>query len=189
MTEAEQAACDTALTEVMGMYNHSMTGFEAQIWATVIDKVTPSAFQAFLQQHILTSKFAPKPADAAAALALGGADPQQAYALLERHVSKCGPYATPGITDPVLIATVHQLGGWAAVNEQMPSFKDTFALKAFKDRFESAFRLASHEVCIQGIKPKALLAIGQSQESLKIESTESTHESERPTSRFRMIQR
>lgn len=189
MTENEQAACDAALAEVMGMYNHSMTAFEGQIWATIIDKVKSSSFQAFLQQHVLTSKFAPKPSDAAAALALGGADAQQAYALLERHVSKCGPYATPEITDPVLISTVQQLGGWANVNEQMPSFKDTFALKAFKERFESAFRLASHEVCIQGIQPRPLVAIGQSQAPLQLESNDSSQSSEVAASRLRMIQR
>jgi hypothetical protein len=189
MTESEQSACDAALTEIMGMYGHSMTGFEAQIWATIIDRVKPSAFQAFLQQHVLTSKFAPKPADAAAALALGGADSQQAYALLERYVAKCGPYASPDIADPVLVATIHQLGGWATVNEQMPSFNDTFALKAFKDRFESAFRLASHEVCIQGIQPRPLLAIGQAQAPLQIESKEASPTEEAPASRFRMLQR
>jgi hypothetical protein len=153
--------CDVALTEVMSAYSHHMTVFEARVWKTIIDSAPPEAFLLFLQRHILSSKFRPTPSDAAVALGIGGSvDPTLAYAELERAVRTVGPYKVPEINDPVLRSAINQLGGWSLVNEQMPDPSQQFLIKAFRDRFDAAYRLASVEVTIHGIAPKPLAAIG-----------------------------
>ena len=159
--EHDNSECDVALTEVMSTYSHHMTVFEARVWKTIIDSVPSEAFMLFLQRHFLSSKFRPTPSDAAVALGIGGSvDPTLAYAELERAVRTVGPYKVPEINDPVLRSAINQLGGWAHVNEQMPDPSQQYLIKAFRDRFDAAYRLASVEVTIRGIAPNALMAIG-----------------------------
>lgn len=160
MNREESLLADQDLTEVMGVFGYSMTSFEAKMWATIIDAVPLSSFQAFLRQHVLTSKFAPKPSDAAGAFGLAGADADTAYAELTKAVRECGPYQQPVGLGDVLVSTVNSMGGWAAVNEQMPDVSNTYAVKAFRDRFDTSFKLAVNEVVIQGNRPPALVPIG-----------------------------
>lgn len=175
MSPEDSRACDEALAEVMAMYSgHTMTVFEASTWAAIIDGTTVDAFRRFLQRHVLTAKFAPRPSDAASALGLGGADAEQAYALLERDIRKFGPYRQPEISDPVLVSAIQQLGGWAAVNEQLPDIRESFATKAFRDRFDAAYRLAGVEVCIQGKAPQPLLSLSLSKDSAALLGVESS---------------
>ena len=142
------------------MRGHTLTMFEADVWKSIIDNTPEAHFKAFLKHHVLTSKFCPTPADAAAALGLQGGDVQVAYGQLERMVQKFGPYAVPDLSDSVLISAIHHLGGWAAVVESFPSPKETFLAKAFRERFEVAFKTAVSDVCILGRIPAPLLPIG-----------------------------
>ncbi|MEJ8837592.1 hypothetical protein [Ramlibacter sp. AN1133] len=143
-----------ALSEVMGMTRHEMTQFEAEAWKTIMCAVPPEQFKAYLQQHVFTgSGFTPKPSEAAKMLGLA-ADPDTAYASVERLVTQCGPYQQPPISDPVLVSAIQHMGGWLNVCEQWPAPTESFAVKAMRERFAACFNQAMVAVNIRGELPK-----------------------------------
>lgn len=160
MTAVTRESCEKLLGEVMSMRNHTMTSFEAEIWLAIIDGSKPEEFAAFLKLHVLSSKFAPTPADANAALRLQGGDAQVAYKELEDHIRLTGPYRAPTIDDEVLVAAIQNLGGWVAVNEQFPSSSETYLTKAYRERFDAAYKVALNQVRIQNRHPMPLVAFG-----------------------------
>lgn len=161
-SDADIDQMQSDLANVMGMLKHAVTEFEAELWLNIM-RVTPRAkFQNFLKTYLMSpqSRYgAPKPSDAAQALGFV-ADPETAYAALERAVQAYGPYQQPDLVDPVLIQAVHNLGGWARVNEIMPSAENPFDVRAFKERFVAALNSATNQVRIEGLGVEPLLALG-----------------------------
>lgn len=161
-TDADIDLMQAALSNVMGMLKHAVTEFEAELWLNIMRRTPRVKFENFLKTFLMSpqSRYgAPKPSDAAQALGFV-TDPETAYAVLERAVSQFGPYQQPQLADPVLIQAVHNLGGWARVNEVMPSQENTFEVRAFKERFVAALNSASNQVRIEGMAVEPLLAIG-----------------------------
>lgn len=154
-----QASSD-ALAELLGMYRHQVTAFEANAWKAIMCAVSEETFMAYLQSHVFGgSAFAPKPSEATRALGLI-LDPESAYAYVERLVRELGPYVEPAISDPVLVQTILYMGGWVTLNEQMPDPTNGFAVKNFRDRFDACFNQASNAVRIRGDLPsRPLLAL------------------------------
>jgi hypothetical protein len=155
--------CAAALSEVMGSYRHEMTAFEAAAWSKIIESVPQERFLAFLSHHYQVSTFRPLPADASKYLDQA-VDQEVAYAKLERLVRDLGPYVDPQIDDdPILVATVLNLGGWATVNERFPDPSQTFEVRAFKERFIANFNQALVHVRIYKQLPtQKLVPIGAS---------------------------
>jgi hypothetical protein len=147
------------LAQVMGMMNHELTELETELWQRLIDTYGDDAILRFLSEHVLRSKFAPRPAEAFELLSPGDNDSQVAFAQLVRAVKTVGPWETPAElnSNPVLMAAVQQMGGWASVNQTMPSTETPYDFAAFQKRFDAAFRLASSQVKIHGVKPERLL--------------------------------
>lgn len=161
-TPEDLDAMQAALSNVMGMLKHAVTDFEAGLWLNIMRGTPRAKFENFLTAYLMSpqSRYgAPKPSDAAQALGFV-TDPETAYALLERAVGQYGPYQQPEFKDPVLIQAVHNLGGWARVNEVMPSQENSFEVRAFKERFVAALNSATNQVRIEGLGVEPLLAIG-----------------------------
>lgn len=155
------------LSNVMGMYKHAMTEFEVRIWAGLMDNTPKESFDNFLKAYIISpqARFGPpKPNDAAAALGLA-TDPEAAYNTLESYVREYGPYQVPVAIDPVLAQAIHNLGGWARVNELMPSSENTFEVRAFRERLNGAINQAVNQIRIQNQTAATLVAIGGAQQA------------------------
>lgn len=150
-----------SLAEVAGMYRHELTEFEMSVWLRIVEAVPLEQFMGFLRNHVASSPFAPKPSDASKAFDLA-VDPDSAYVKLARMVREVGPYESPELPDdPVLVTAVLLMGGWATVNEQMPDPMNSFAVKAFRERFDACFIQAVNQVRVRGVMPsQPLLAIG-----------------------------
>ncbi len=151
-----------SLSSVMGMLKHAVTEFEAELWLNIMRTTPRVKFENFLKTYLLSPQArygAPKPNDAAQALGFT-TDPETAYAVLERAVIQYGPYQQPEFKDPVLVQAVHNMGGWARVNETLPSQENSFEVRAFKERFVAALNSATNQVRIDGQAVEPLLAIG-----------------------------
>jgi hypothetical protein len=161
-TPEEIRQMEANLINVMGMFKHPMTEFEVKIWAGLMDNTPKDAFDNFLKSYIISpqARFgAPKPNDAAAALGLA-TDPEAAYNTLEACVREYGPYQVPPALDPVLAQAIHNLGGWARVNELMPSAENTFEVRAFRERLNGAINQAVNQIRIQKQPAPTLVPIG-----------------------------
>ena len=154
-------AMEVSLSEIAAIYKHGFTKFETMLWSNIM-RITPRRkFEGFLQVYVLSPDAqygAPKPHHAAKFLGMV-LDVDSAYVQLEEAVRRFGPYQTPAISDPVLIAAVHNMGGWARVNELMPDSKSAFDVKEFKARFQGALNQAVNQVRIDGATPDPLLAL------------------------------
>mgnify|MGYP001627112823 CR=1 FL=1 len=164
-TPEDIQAMESSLIQVMGMFKHGMTEFEAKLWANLMDVTPRGRFENFLKAYILSPQArygAPKPNDAAAALGLT-LDAEAAYNQLEAAVRQYGPYQIPAsIKDPVMVQAINNLGGWVRVNEMMPSPENSFEVKSFKERFSGALTQAVNQVRIENQQVQPLAAIGMS---------------------------
>jgi hypothetical protein len=146
----------SALGEVMAARRYEMTAFEADAWLSVIEAVPQERFLAFLKHHYATSPFAPTPSDATKHLDLS-INPEVAFEDLRRLVRELGPYRTPVNVTPLLAHTIEALGGWVQVNAIMPDITNKQELRAFRERFDSAFGTSIVKVRIEGVKETPLL--------------------------------
>lgn len=186
MAEADFADQLKALGDVMSARRYEMTDFEADAWLRVIKAVPRQRFLNFLSYHFASSPFAPQVSDATKHLDLA-ANPDVSFNRLAALVASVGPYAVPQIEDPVLVATIQNLGGWATVNEQLPDPSQPLATKAYRERFNACFNAAITQVRIDGQMPsEPLRAIGHVQRpGLDVKAsapqiTNSTTHSQRP---------
>jgi hypothetical protein len=149
-----------ALQEVLSAYRYEVTDFEAGVWLNIIKAVPRDRFIAFLQHHYQTSPYAPKPADATKYLDTA-INPDMAFQRLSLAVSSIGPWTDPKISEPILLQTIHLMGGWSAVNEQMPDVSKTHEMRAFRERFNACFNTALAQIRIERIEvPEPLKGIG-----------------------------
>jgi hypothetical protein len=148
-----------ALVETFAYYKYEVTRFEADLWSRIIDEHGDEAMLAFLQTHLRTSQFAPKISDAQRLLSPGHASEDAAFLSLNAAVRQCGPYGNPRFDDPAIATAVRQLGGWAAVNEQLPAPTAVHDFEAFKRRFAAAYEVARAQHAIQGKPSHRLLGL------------------------------
>lgn len=149
-----------ALEDVMSARRYEMTTFEADAWMRIIQAVPRANFLAFLSHHYATSPYAPQPSDATKHLDLS-INPDVAFNRLAALVGSVGPYSVPQLDDPILVTAIQLLGGWSAVNEQLPDVSQTHAMRAYRERFDACFNTAITKVRIEGAKPSGgLKAIG-----------------------------
>ena len=149
-----------ALTDVMSARRYEMTTFEADAWMRVIKAVPRANFLAFMSHHYATSPYAPQPSDATKHLDLS-INPDVAFNRLAALVGSVGPYSAPQLEDPILVTAIQLLGGWSAVNEQLPDVSQSHAMRAYRERFDACFNTAITKVRIEGVRPSdGLKAIG-----------------------------
>jgi hypothetical protein len=142
------------LLEIMASRRYEMAPLEKRAWQNIIDSVSVDRFIGFLSHHMLTSSFAPTPADAAKVLDLG-INSDVALNRLESKIKEFGPYRNPLMTDAVMAWTIEYLGGWATVNAEFPAQSDHFGMKAYKERFAAAFSQAIASARIDKLVPPA----------------------------------
>lgn len=155
------------LTEVFSAYRYEATEFEAGVWINIMKAVPEARFIAFLRHHYQVSPFAPKPADATKYLDTS-INPEMSFQRLVSLVASVGPWADPKIEDPILLQTIHLMGGWSSVNEYMPDVGETRLMKAFRERFDACFNTAITHVRIDGMaSPEPLRHLGSSPETIR----------------------
>lgn len=137
------------LVEVLAYYKHQATDFEAMMWNRIIEQHGDGAVIAFLQAHVMRSQYAPKVNEALAMLQPGANNAAAAFMALTDGVARCGPYKAPAFEDPALVDAVVRMGGWAAVNEQMPSPQVRFDYEAYFKRFETAYQMACADLALR----------------------------------------
>lgn len=138
-----------ALSQTMAYYKHSMTGMEANGWVRIIGEFGDRAVMTFLEEHMQSSTFAPKFSEALKLFAPSRKNSVAAYEELSRAVRECGPYAAPRFEDPALPRAVKLMGGWLAVNEQLPAENGSFEGSAFIKRFDAMYAQACSDVLLQ----------------------------------------
>ncbi len=138
-----------ALVETFAYYKYEVTKFEAELWARIIDEYGDDAVLSFLQSHLRSSQFAPKVADAQRLLCPDKGNEEAAFLKLTQAVRRFGPYSAPRLDDPAIALAIASLGGWAAVNEQMPSPEARFDYEAFQRRFGAAYQIAVSEIAMR----------------------------------------
>lgn len=171
------------LAEVMGYYVRVMTELEVRLWMQVISEFGDQAVCNFLVNHVKTSVFAPKLADAQKALNPSGSNAVAAFEELGRVVSSIGPYLNPKFDDPAIAGAVLALGGWAKVNEQLPDPSARFDFEAYFKRFDALYQQSCASILTgHGFKgellglhnmpaPPPLLAIGSNTAATEVTKT------------------
>lgn len=142
-----------ALGEVMSAGRYEMTDFEVDLWIGIATSVPKAQFLAFLKHHVLSSPFPPKPSDAQRHFGVS-ADPAVVFEALVRLVKEFGPWRKPEGLDPVLVATIQALGGWIAVNEQLPDTSQPHAVRAYRERFDACFTASISQVNVRRQLPQ-----------------------------------
>lgn len=137
------------LAEVMGYYKHAATEFEANLWQGLVDDLGDEAVTSYLLSHIKRSPFSPKVNEVIDALRPGYMSEQAAMEELLRAVARFGPYTAPTFQDPALVETVHLLGGWVVVNEQVPSAEARWDYEAYLKRFVPAYKTACANLALR----------------------------------------
>jgi hypothetical protein len=153
MTQAQQYATHGAavLTEAFAYYGHIPTQFEAGLWMKLVAQHGEQAVARFLQHHLLSSPFPPKLADAQRMLSPISGNDEAAFLRLIEEVRVKGPYSCPDFSsEPAIASAVEQLGGWAAVNAQLPDPSARFDYEAFQRRFAAAYQMARSHQVVQG---------------------------------------
>lgn len=151
------------LNEVMSASRYQMTDFEIELWMGIAKAVPKEQFMAFLRHHVLTSPYPPKPSDANQHFG-SSKDPALAYETLRALVRENGPWNVPEQADAVMVATIQSLGGWIAVNEQLPDVRESHAVRAYRERFDACFNAAISQVSVRKQLPtKPLIALGNDQ--------------------------
>lgn len=148
------------LAEMARMYNYNLSDFEAMMWAAQVFDVYPPdvvmrALIAHMESGTQDANFMPRYGAIKAKL-----EPVRGFKELEQAVRLTGPYSTPKIKDPILLAAIEQLGGWVRVCTEMPDpIARPIDFERYVKRAETALQLAKTQVQVQGYKPPKLKAL------------------------------
>jgi len=142
------------LKEVFEARSYQASDFEISLFSGLFERHSPAAVRRALQQHVMTSPFAPKVDELAAMLEPeNNMSPEAVFEALREAVRRFGPYQKPvGLSD-VHLRLIELLGGWDAVNLQLPDSVDTYAVKTYKDRMGPLIRVALSQVTIHRAVP------------------------------------
>jgi hypothetical protein len=153
--ERQTVPAKTVLAEVMGYYGRQMTQIESVGWTRIITDFGDEPVVAFLMKHMERSEFAPKLSEVLQTLRPGQDDAIAAFEEVARQVKACGPYRSPTFGDPAVPGAIVLLGGWVAVNLQLPDPSNRFEWDGFFKRFEAMYRQAcANLMLIQAAQPK-----------------------------------
>lgn len=151
--ETKKAEARLVLVEVFAYFKYEVTDFEAAMWTRLIAEHGDQAVVAFLQEHVRTSTFAPKIADAQRMLSPIGGNDEAAFLRLIAEVRRTGPYVAPAFEDdPAIAAAVTHLGGWSTLNAELPDPSARFDYEAYQRRFAAAYQLARSQQTVMGTR-------------------------------------
>jgi len=149
------------LAAMSRLYKYELTDTESMLWEMEIfsrypDETVMRALKAHMESGSADAKFMPRYGVIKRML-----EPTGNFLQIVQAVKNVGPYGIPDIDDPVLIAAIHQMGGWVAVCTEMPDARERpIDFDRYLKRFDVALAAGQTEVSVRGIEPLPLTAIG-----------------------------
>lgn len=126
--------------DALAFWRQDVTDFTLSVWWEACQSFTLEQVRKALTAHAMhpeRGQFAPKPADFVRELSGTYTDRALlAWGRVTRAMSEVGAYATVDFGDPVIHATVRELGGWAAIC-RAPNDEQPFLQKRFCDFFRT----------------------------------------------------
>jgi Domain of unknown function (DUF6475) len=122
-----------------GTFNRQITGPVLEGYWMALEDLGDEALATAVKKSLVTCKFMPTPAELRELAGVKEITTQgkalDAWAYVVSEIRRVGQYMAPNITDPVVRATVRQLGGWVRLcemdSEQLHSFERQAFLKAY----------------------------------------------------------
>lgn len=140
MQASEKAEFAELMTQALAFWRKDVTDFTLSVWWTACQPFSLEQVNKALQAHAMhpeRSGFAPMPGDFVRELQGTHTDRALlAWGRVTRAMSEVGAYATVDFGDPVIHATVRELGGWAAIC-RAPNEEQQFLQKRFCDFFRT----------------------------------------------------
>lgn len=140
MRPNEQPEFVAYITQVLGFYRQDVSEFSIGIWWEACRPFDMEQVRRSLTAHALhpeKGQFPPRPADLVRELAGTFTDRALlAWGRVSRAMTEVGAYASVDFADPVIHATVRELGGWAAIC-RVPNDEQQFLQKRFCDFFRT----------------------------------------------------
>lgn len=128
------------ITQVLAFYKQDTSDFALTVWWEACKPFDLEQVRKALTGHALhpeRGQFAPKPADLVRELAGTYTDRALlAWGRVSRAMAEVGAYATVDFGDPVIHATVRELGGWSMIC-RIPNDEQQFLQKRFCDFFRT----------------------------------------------------
>jgi len=149
------------LAAMARLYKYELTDTESMLWEMEIfsrypDEVIMRALKMHMESGSTDAKFMPRYGMIKRML-----EPTGNFLQIAQAVKAVGPYGIPDIQDPVLLAAIHQMGGWVAVCAEMPDARERpIDFDRYLKRFDVALAAAQTEVAVRGTPPTPLVAIG-----------------------------
>jgi len=150
------------LGAMVNIYKYDLSDAEAVLWEHEVFSRYPEeqimrALKAHMESGRPDAKFMPRYGEIKKML-----EPMGGFAQVVQAVREAGPYAPPDISDPALLAAIHQMGGWATVCAELPDGRENpIEFDRYMKRFDVALAFARTTIQVQGISPPPLTAIGQ----------------------------
>jgi len=150
------------LGAMINIYKYDLSDAEAVLWEHEVFSRYPEeqimrALKAHMESGKPDAKFMPRYGEIKKML-----EPTGGFAQVVQAVRDAGPYAQPDISDPVLLAAIHQMGGWATVCAELPDGRENpIEFDRYMKRFDVALAFARTAIRVQGVLPPPLTAIGQ----------------------------
>lgn len=126
------------LTNVFAFYNQDITDFALDVWWEALKQYDFAAIKSALNRHCVNpdnGQFLPKPADVVKLLQGSTNDSALvAWAKVDKAVKQIGGYASVVFDDPIIHATIDDMGGWI----KLCSHKNdewAFVAKEFENRY------------------------------------------------------
>lgn len=140
MKPHEQPEFVAYITQVLGFYKQDASEFAIDVWWDACKSFEMEQVRRAISRHAMhpeKGQFCPKPADLVRELAGTYTDRAlMAWSRVSRAMSEVGAYASVDFGDPVIHATVRELGGWAAIC-RVPNDEQQFLQKRFCDFFRT----------------------------------------------------
>lgn len=128
------------ITQVLAFYKQDASDFAMGVWWDACKPFDLEQVRKAISSHAMhpeKGQFCPKPADLVRELAGTHTDRAlMAWGRVSRAMSEVGAYASVDFGDPVIHATVRELGGWSMIC-RVPNDEQQFLQKRFCDFFRT----------------------------------------------------
>lgn len=140
MSPSDSEEFQALLTDALAFWKQDATEFTLSVWWEACKGYTLEQVRKALTAHAMHPErggFAPRPSDFVRELSGTFTDRALiAWARVSRAMSEVGSYATVDFGDPIIHATVRELGGWTAIC-RVPNDEQQFLQKRFCDFFRT----------------------------------------------------
>jgi hypothetical protein len=140
MSPSDSGEFQALLTDALAFWKQDATEFTLSVWWEACKGYTLEQVRKALTAHAMhpeRGSFAPRPADFVRELSGTFTDRALiSWARVSRAMSEVGAYATVDFGDPIIHATVRELGGWTAIC-RVTNDEQQFLQKRFCDFFRT----------------------------------------------------